>query len=90
MGRVHINLILNSRIYKVGFAGGEATELTANTIAESIYTKFDADGNECLLLEVLVDYHKDNKAIILSEQQTSIWGRPVTWKTTAGWKICCQ
>ena len=52
-----------------------------------IYQMFaycDAEGNVYLLLEVLVDYHKDNKTISLSDQQTSIWDRPVTEKTLAG------
>ena len=90
MGRAHTNPILNTRMYQVKFAGGEVTELTANIIAESTYTQCNADGNECLLLEALVDYNKDIKAISLTEQQTSMQGRPVTWKTTAGWQICCQ
>ena len=84
MGRVHMNPILDTRMYQVEFAGGKVTEVTANVIAESLYTQCDADGNKYLLLELLVDYHKDNKVISLTEQQTSIWGRPVTWKTTAG------
>ena len=29
-------------------------------------------------------------AISLSDQQTTVQGRPVTRKTTAGWHICCQ
>ena len=78
-----MNLILDTRMYQVEFAGGEVTELTTNIIAESMYTQCDADGNECLLLDVLVDYCKDNKAVFLSEKQNTAWGRPVICKTTA-------
>ena len=53
-------------------------------------TLCDADGNKHLLLVLLVDYHKYNKAIFLAEQQISIQGGPVTHKTTAGRQICCQ
>ena len=49
-----------------------------------MYAQCDADGNQYLLLDALVDYLKDNKAIPLTEQQISIWGRPVTHKTPAG------
>ena len=90
MGRAHTNPILNTRMYQVEFAGGKVTELTTNIIAESMYTQCDADRNEYLLLEALVDYHKDIKAISLTEQQTSIQGRPVTHNTPAGWQISCQ
>ena len=54
-------------MYQVEFTGGKVTEVTANVIAY-------------LLLEVLVDYHKDNKAISLTDQQTSMWGIQVTCK----------
>ena len=69
---------------------GKVTELPTYAIAESMYDKCDADKYEYLLLDMLVDYQKDNKAISLSDQQITVWGRPVTHKTTAGWQICCQ
>ena len=75
-------------MYQVEFVGGKVTEFNANIIAESKYIQCDADGSEYLLLDVLFDYHKDNKVIPLIEQQISILGKPVTHKTTAGWQIC--
>ena len=62
----------------------------ANAIAESIYIQCDADDNEYLLLDTLMDYHKDYKAIPLTDQQISIEGRTLSHKTTAVWQICCQ
>ena len=44
MDRAHTSPILDIRTYQVEFAGGKVTELTANTIAESMYTQCDADG----------------------------------------------
>ena len=90
MGRSHTNLILDTQIYQVEFARGHVTELTANIIAESMYAQCDTEGNEYSLLDALVDYQKDNKAISLSDQQTIVRGTPVACETTAGWKICCQ
>ena len=37
--------MLDIRMYQVEFADGEVTELTVNTIAESMYTQCNADGN---------------------------------------------
>ena len=68
MGRAHTNPILNTRMYQVEFAGGKITDIIANIIAESLYAQCDAERNEFLLLDVQVDYHKDNKAIPLSDQ----------------------
>ena len=88
MGRSHTNPILDTRTHQVEFAGDKITELTANVIAESMYTQCNADSNENLLLDVLVDYHKGNKVISLTVQQITVQGTPVTHKTTAGWQIC--
>ena len=76
IGRAHINPILDTRTYQVEF-GGEVTELMANVIAESMNIQCDADRNEYLLLDVLVNYWKDNKAISLTDQQITVQGRPV-------------
>ena len=89
MGMAHTNLMLDTRTYQVEFMNGKVTELTTKIISESMYTQCDIDGNKYLILEVLVDYHKDNKAILLSEQQIKVQGRPETSKTTAGWQFCC-
>ena len=90
MGIAHMNPILDTRMCQAEHAGGEVTELTANLIAESIYAQCDANETGCILQDVLVDYHKDNKMISITEKQSNIWGRPVTCNTTPGWQICCQ
>ena len=89
MGRAHTNPILNTRMYQVEFAGSKVTELTAKIIAESICAQCDADGNEYLLLDVLVNCHKHNRVFSLTDQQASIQGRAVTGKTTVGLHTCC-
>ena len=55
MGRAHMNSILDTRMYQVEFVWGKVTELTTNINAKSMYAQCDADGNEYLLLDVLVD-----------------------------------
>ena len=90
IGMAHINPVLDNRMYQVKFAAGDVSERTKNIIAFSIHAQCNANVNEYLILDAPVDYCKDNKAISLKEQQTSIQGRPVTCKTTADWHICCQ
>ena len=87
MGRAHANPIMDTRLYQVEFKEGKVTELKANVIAESTYAQCDA---KTIYSETLVDYHKDNKAISLTDQQITVQGRRVTKKTTAGQSICCQ
>ena len=50
-------------MYQVEFAAGKVTESTANFIAVSMYAQCDGDGNECLFLDLLINYQKDNKVI---------------------------
>ena len=78
MGRSHTNAILDTRMYQVEFACGEATELTSNVIPEPMYAKCNIHGNEYLLLDMLVDFCKDSKAISLSDQQITVWCRLAT------------
>ena len=54
-----------------------------------MYAQCDADGNECILLDVLVNYHKDNNVISLTDQH-SIHVKPVAHKITADWQFFCQ
>ena len=42
-----------------------------------MYDQCDVDGNECQLFDLLVDYQMDDKAMSLTDQQTSVWSRPV-------------
>ena len=60
MGRDHTNLILDTRTYPFAFAMGKVKDLTTNVIAESMYAHCNADRNEYLLLDVLVDYLSQN------------------------------
>ncbi len=49
------------------FPDGEVTPLPANAIAQAIYAKWNIDGNECLLLECIVDVQKDPTVIKLDK-----------------------
>ena len=61
MGRA--NPILDTKMHQVEFAGSKITELAENIIAKLMYALCNADGNEYLPLDALVDYHKDNKVL---------------------------
>ena len=54
LGGAYANPILDTRLYQVEFTGGEATELTTNIIAETMYTQCYADRNEYLLLDLTI------------------------------------
>ena len=78
VGRAHINPVVDTRDYQVAFPGCKNTELTTNVIIESIYAQCYVDINGYLLLDSLIDYQVDCKAINLADQDISVQGRPVT------------
>jgi len=51
IGLANANPILDTRSYIVYFDDGNQTELTANMIAESMYSQCDPDGHEYVLLD---------------------------------------
>ena len=56
IGLANSNPILDTRLYIFHFDDGDQTELTANMIAESLYSQCDPDGNEYILLDDIVDH----------------------------------
>ena len=61
--------ILDTRLYIIKFNDGDHTELTANMIAESLYSQCDPNGNQYVLLEEIVDHQRLPTAIKLSDQK---------------------
>ena len=68
----------------------ETIEAIFSITADFMCTQCDADGNEYLLYDLLIDYCKNSMGISLTDQKTDIHGRLVTHQSTAGWQICCQ
>ena len=85
----HVSTILDTRMYQVELPGGKDTDLTSNVIAESCYAQSNIKENEYLLLYSLIDNLMDDRAIFFADQEINIHGRPVIYKSTASWQICC-
>ena len=91
VGRANDNPILDTREYHIKFDDGEVSELTANVIAESMYASCDADGNEYLLIDSIVDYRKNDKALSLEDQKiVTSDGKKARRRSTAGYQLCIQ
>jgi hypothetical protein len=67
VGRANDNQILDTRSYIIKFDDGNQTELTANMIAESLYSQCDPDSSQYVLLEEIVDHQHLPAAIKLSD-----------------------
>jgi hypothetical protein len=63
VGRSNTNPLLDTREYEVAFPDGSIDVLTANTIAESLYSQVDEEGRSYSVLSEIVDHRKDGNAI---------------------------
>jgi hypothetical protein len=91
VGRANDNPILDTRLYIVKVDDGDQTELTANMIAESLYSQCDPDGNQYVLLEEIVDHQCLPTAMKLSDQKiVRANGKTYLKCSTVGWQLCCQ
>ncbi len=89
-GLANDNHILDTREYVVQFNDGDLTELTANLIADSMYSQCDPDGYEYYLFDSIVDHRRLDSAIALKDQtQIQTNGRAYKKQSTIGWQLCC-
>jgi len=91
IGLANANPILDTQSYIVHFDNGDQTELTANMIAESLYSQCDPDRHEYVLLDEIVDHRCTDSAIKLADQKVvRANGRTYLQRSTIGWQLCCQ
>eukprot|EP00804_Cyclotella_cryptica_P025829 CCRYP_002699-RA/>CCRYP_002699-RA protein AED:0.25 eAED:0.20 QI:0/-1/0/1/-1/1/1/0/678 len=91
VGMAHHNPALDTCVYEVRFPDGRTEELAANFIAEAVYAQCDADGNQYVLLDAIVDYRKDpSVAVAWDDQVTIVDGKKIIKRSTRGWELCCE
>jgi hypothetical protein len=79
-------------MYEVEFPDGQVAEYSANVIAKNMYTQCDAEGNQYLLLDEIVDWRQDDtKAVKIEDKYVySYNGNCHYRKTTRGWMLCVK
>ena len=82
IGRAHANPILDTCRYDVESDDGQVTEVTANIIAESMYSQCNPDGNQYVLVNATVDFCKNNMALSIEDQKIVVKGRPSLQRRT--------
>jgi hypothetical protein len=51
-------------MYEVEFLDGQVAEYSVNIIAENMYTQCNAEGNQYLLLNEVIDWRRDNNTAV--------------------------
>jgi hypothetical protein len=83
------NPILDNSEYLIEFNDGTTKEITANIIAESMFSQIDDEGQHFQLLSKISDHCKDSTALTKKNGyfQRHSNGPIVPKKTTQGWKF---
>ena len=68
MGCANYNSLHDTRQYVVKFDSGEVTELTANVIAQSMYSMCDEYVYQVLLFDAIVDHKRDETVMTKADQ----------------------
>ena len=55
--------ILDTRLYEVEYLDGYKTSLTANTIAENLFSQVDEEGNRHVLFDAVIDHRVDGSEL---------------------------
>ena len=63
-----------------------------NVIAENMYTQCDAEGNQYLLLNEIIDWRKDDSTTVTRDDMYvySHNNNQQYQKTMKGWKLCAK
>ena len=91
VGLAHWNPALDTHVYEVCFPDGRTEELVANDIGEAVYAQCDVNGDQYILLDGIMDYHKDpSNAVARNDQVMVIDGKKIFKCSTRGWELCCE
>ena len=91
IGNYNDNPFLNTMIYDVEFPDGTIKEYAANVIADNMYAQVDPDGHAHGILESIIDFKKDDKALSKDDLYvTTKSGRRRIRQTTSGWNFLIQ
>jgi len=91
IGKAHDNPLLDTREYEVEFRDGHNESLSANLIAQHLYSQIDDEGNRHVLLDDIIDHRRNDSAIDKSDAFVTMSnGVKRRKETTAGWQLLCQ
>ena len=91
IGTSNDNPILDTRLYEVEYLDGFRTSLTANAIAENLFSQIDDEGNRFVLLDSIMDHRVDGTQVKKDQEFTKRGERGlVRRETTKGWEILVQ
>ena len=91
VGTANANPLLDTREYIVEYVDGSEETLTANLVAEAIYSQVNDEGHSELVLREIIDHRRDGRAITIENGfDRDKQGRRRPKRTTVGWSFLAE
>ena len=91
IGTASENPLMDTREYTVEFTDGHTEALSANLIAQNLFSEIDEEGNRHILLDDIIDFRKSGAAVSLEDAFITMSnGVKRRKQTTLGWQLLCQ
>jgi hypothetical protein len=91
IGMANKNPLLDTREYEVEFRDGRTESISANLIAQNLFSQIDDEGARHVLLDEIVDHRRSDSAIDKADAiMTMKNGVKRRRHTTQGWQLLCQ
>jgi hypothetical protein len=91
IGTANENPLLDTREYAVEFRDGHSEALSANLIAQNLYSQIDEEGNVHVLLDEIIDHRRGDRAVDKDDAFITMKnGVKRRRETTQGWDMLCQ
>ena len=90
IGQANENPILDLHVHHVEFDNGDVSKLTVNVIGKAMYASCDEDGNEYLMMHLLVNHKSNAQAESKEDQRIVHRGCNSMCHSTVGWHLCIQ
>jgi hypothetical protein len=91
IGTPNNNPILDTRLYKVECKDGHKAAMTANTMAENLFSQIDGDGHRQVIFDAIIGHRTDGTEVIDSDAfVTSANGVKRRKETARAWEINVQ
>ena len=91
IGMANKNPLLDTRQYDVEFRDGRSESLSANLIAQNLYSQIDDEGARHILLDDIIDHRRNDSAVDKADafvkRRNGVKRRR---ETTRGWQLLCQ
>ena len=89
IGTANDNPILDTRMYHIEFQDGHSETISANIIAENLFSQVDQEGRRYAILDQIIEVRRDGTEVQETDAflttQNNIKRRR---KTTRGWEVC--